>query len=126
MGAGANAIVVSNHGGYALDGVPATLRSLPEVVAAAGGEAEILLDGGIRSGVDVVKALALGARAVLCGRACVWGLAAGGSAGVRRVLEIVRDGIDATLAELGCASVHDLTVDDLDLPAAWPARTAPR
>jgi isopentenyl diphosphate isomerase/L-lactate dehydrogenase-like FMN-dependent dehydrogenase len=124
--AGADAIVVSNHGGFVLDGVPASLRALPGVVKAVGTDVEILLDGGVRSGADVVKALALGARAVLCGRACVWGLAAGGSEGVLRVLEILRDGIDRTLAELGRASVHDLDVTDLDLPAGWPSRTSAR
>jgi isopentenyl diphosphate isomerase/L-lactate dehydrogenase-like FMN-dependent dehydrogenase len=123
--AGARAVVVSNHGGLALDQSRATLRALPGIVEAVHGEVEILLDGGIREGADVVKALALGARAVLCGRACVWGLGADGSAGVQRVLRILRDGIERTLAGLGCASVHDLSVDDLDLPAAWPARTSP-
>jgi pre-mycofactocin synthase len=121
--AGADAIVVSNHGGLVLNGVPGSLRSLPGVVEAVGGQVEVLFDGGVRTGADVVKALALGARAVLCGRAYLWGLAAGGSNGVRRVLELLRDDIEVTLAELGCASVHDLQSTDLDLPAAWPART---
>ena len=120
---GADAVVVSNHGGFVLDGVPASLRSLPGVVDAVGAEVEVLVDGGIRTGADIVKALALGARAVLCGRAYVWGLAAGGSAGVRQVLEVLRDGIDRTLAELGCASIHDLDATWLDLPYGWPART---
>jgi isopentenyl diphosphate isomerase/L-lactate dehydrogenase-like FMN-dependent dehydrogenase len=122
--AGAAAVVVSNHGGFVLDGVAGSLRSLPAVVEAVGGQVEVLFDGGVRTGADIVKALAFGARAVLCGRAYLWGLAAGGSGGVRRVLEILRDDIDLTLAELGCASVHDVTVEDLDLPAGWPARNA--
>jgi isopentenyl diphosphate isomerase/L-lactate dehydrogenase-like FMN-dependent dehydrogenase len=120
---GADAIVVSNHGGFVLDGVPGSLRALPSIVQTVGTEIEILLDGGVRTGADVVKALALGARAVLCGRACVWGLAAGGTAGVQRILEILRDGIEQTLTGLGCASIHDLDPTVLDLPAGWPART---
>jgi len=122
--AGADAVVVSNHGGLVLDGVPGSLRSLPAVVEAVGDRVEVLFDGGVRSGPDVVKALGLGARAVLCGRACVWGLAAGGSAGARRVLELLRDEIEVTLAELGCPSVHDVQPTDLDFPYAWPARSA--
>jgi L-lactate dehydrogenase (cytochrome) len=120
--AGADAIVVSNHGGLVLDGVPGSLRSLPAVVDAVGDQVEVLFDGGIRTGADVVKALGFGARAVLCGRACVWGLAAGGTAGVRDVLQHIKAGIEVTLAELGCSSVHDVKLTDLDLPAAWPAR----
>lgn len=125
LDAGAAAIVVSNHGGLTLDGVPATLRSLPAVIGAVGGQAEILLDGGVRTGADVVKALALGARAVLCGRACLWGLAAGGQAGVSRVLGLLRDEIEVTLNELGCPSVQDLAASDLDLPFGWPSRIGP-
>ena len=125
LDAGAAAIVVSNHGGLVLDGVPGTLRSLPAVVNAVGDQAEVLFDGGVRTGADVVKALALGARAVLCGRACLWGLAADGQAGVSRVLGLLRDEIELTLAQLGCASVGDLEVSDLDLPFGWPARTGP-
>jgi isopentenyl diphosphate isomerase/L-lactate dehydrogenase-like FMN-dependent dehydrogenase len=120
--AGADAIVVSNHGGLVLDGVPGSLRSLPAVVDAVGGQVEVLFDGGIRTGADVVKALGLGARAVLCGRACLWGLAAGGTAGVRDVLQHLRADIEVTLAGLGCPSVHDVKLTDLDLPANWPAR----
>jgi pre-mycofactocin synthase len=120
--AGADAVVVSNHGGKSLDGIPASLRSLPGVVKAVDGQVEVLLDGGVRTGADVVKAVALGARAVLSGRACVWGLAAGGSAGVQRVLEVIRNGLDRTLAEMGIGSIQDVAVTDLDLPAAWPAR----
>jgi heme/flavin dehydrogenase (mycofactocin system) len=123
---GANAISVSNHGGNNLDGTPASIRLLPGVVAAVGGDGvEILLDGGIRRGSDVVKALALGARAVLLGRAHLWGLAANGEAGVQNVIEIVRAGIEETLAALGKASIHDLTPDDVLIPPGFAVeRTA--
>jgi pre-mycofactocin synthase len=114
--AGATAVSVSNHGGNNLDGTPASIRALPAVVAAVGGQAEVLLDGGIRRGGDVVKALALGARAVMTGRACLWGLAAGGPAGVRNVFDILRAGIDSALLALGRPSVHDLTPADVILP----------
>jgi isopentenyl diphosphate isomerase/L-lactate dehydrogenase-like FMN-dependent dehydrogenase len=106
---GADAVVVSNHGGRQLDGVQATIDALPEVVEAVAGRAEVLLDGGVRRGVDVVQALALGARAVLAGRAPIWGLAAGGDAGARHVLELLRDEIALALALCGCASPADLT-----------------
>ena len=106
--AGADAIVVSNHGGRQLDGVAATLRVLPEVVAAAGGRTEILLDGGIRRGSDIAKALCLGARAVLAGRAYAYGLGAGGEAGVARAIEILRADLVRTLRLLGCPSVQEL------------------
>jgi isopentenyl diphosphate isomerase/L-lactate dehydrogenase-like FMN-dependent dehydrogenase len=105
---GAAAVVVSNHGGRQLDGAPATLRVLPEIVKAVQGKAEVLLDSGIRRGSDVVKALCLGARAVLCGRAYAYGLAAAGEAGVARALEILRADLERTLRLLGCASVHEL------------------
>jgi isopentenyl diphosphate isomerase/L-lactate dehydrogenase-like FMN-dependent dehydrogenase len=101
---GAAGIVVSNHGGRQLDGVSGTLDALPEVVEAAAGRAEILLDGGVRRGTDVVKALALGARAVLVGRAALWGLAVDGEAGVRRVLELLREEVALALTLLGCPS----------------------
>jgi pre-mycofactocin synthase len=114
---GATAISVSNHGGNNLDGTPATIRALPAVVDAVGGQLEVLLDGGIRRGSDVVKALALGARAVMIGRAYLWGLAANGSAGVKNVFDIMRDGIDSTLLALGRASIHDLVLDDVIVPA---------
>jgi len=114
--AGATAVSVSNHGGNNLDGTPASIRALPGVVAAVAGEAEVLLDGGIRRGGDVVKALALGARAVMIGRPCLWGLAAGGPAGVRNVFDILRSGIDSTLLALGRASIHDLDPADVILP----------
>lgn len=113
--AGADAIVVSNHGGRQLDGVAATLRALPEVVEAAGGRAEILLDGGIRRGSDVVKALCLGARAVLIGRAYAYGLGAGGGAGVARAIEILRSDIIRTLRLLGCHDIQKLDRSYVDL-----------
>ena len=105
---GASAIVVSNHGGRQLDGVPASLRVLPEIVAAVNGRAEVLMDGGIRRGGDVVKAICLGARAVLIGRAYAYGLAAAGQAGVARALEILRTDMERTLKLLGCASIDAL------------------
>ena len=114
--AGATAISVSNHGGNNLDGTPASIRALPGVVAAVAGGAEVLLDGGVRRGGDVVKALALGARAVMIGRPCLWGLAAGGPAGVRNVFDVLRTGIDSTLLALGRASIHDLDPADVILP----------
>jgi pre-mycofactocin synthase len=113
---GADAISVSNHGGNNLDGSAASIRALPGVVAAVGGEVEILFDGGIRRGSDVVKALALRARAALIGRAYLWGLAANGEAGVVNVLEILRAGITETLGALGVATVHDLTPDHVVVP----------
>jgi len=114
---GATAISVSNHGGNNLDGTPASIRALPAVADAVGTQLEILLDGGIRRGSDVVKALALGARAVMIGRAYLWGLAAGGSAGVRNVFDVLRGGIDSALLALGRSSVHDLSPDDVIMPA---------
>jgi isopentenyl diphosphate isomerase/L-lactate dehydrogenase-like FMN-dependent dehydrogenase len=105
---GASAIVVSNHGGRQLDGVAATIRVLPEVVAAVGGRTEVLLDGGIRRGSDVVKALCLGARAVLIGRAYAYGLAAAGGPGVARAIEILRTDVIRTMKLLGCQSVAEL------------------
>jgi len=121
---GADAISVSNHGGNNLDGTPASLRVLPAVVDAVGREAEVLLDGGIRRGSDVVKALALGARAVLIGRAYLWGLAAGGEAGVKNVLEILRSGIEEALVGLGRASIHDLVPEDLLIDQNFTRRQA--
>ncbi len=114
--AGVTAISVSNHGGNNLDGTPAPIRALPAIVDAVGGRVEIVLDGGIRRGSDVVKALALGARAVMLGRAYLWGLAAGGQAGVENVLDIMRGGIDSALLGLGHSSVHDLSTADLVIP----------
>ena len=106
---GATAVVVSNHGGRQLDGVPATLDVLPEVVDAVGERVEVLIDGGIRRGTDVLKALALGARATLAGRAIVWGLAAGGEEGVGQVLALLRNEIEVGLKLLGCASPAAVT-----------------
>ncbi|MGH9528927.1 MAG: alpha-hydroxy acid oxidase [Terriglobales bacterium] len=105
---GAAAIVVSNHGGRQLDGVSATISALPEIVKAVGGRTEVLLDGGIRRGTDIVKALCLGARAVLIGRAYAYGLAAAGEAGVARALSILRSDIERTLRLLGCPSIAAL------------------
>ena len=105
---GAAAVVVSNHGGRQLDCVSASLRALPEVVSAVGHQTEVLMDGGIRRGSDVVKALCLGARAVLVGRAYAYGLAAAGEAGVTRALEILRDDVERTLRLLGCEAVAQL------------------
>jgi L-lactate dehydrogenase (cytochrome)/glycolate oxidase len=117
--AGVTAISVSNHGGNNLDGTPATIRLLPAIADAVGRQVEVLLDGGVRRGGDVVKALALGARAVMIGRAYLWGLAANGQAGVVNVLDILRDGIDSALLGLGRASVHELTPGDLVIPPGF-------
>lgn len=119
--AGAQAVVVSNHGGRQLDGVAATLQVLPEVVQAVRGQVEILLDGGIRRGSDVVKALCLGARAVLIGRAYAYGLGAGGAAGVARAIDILRADVMRTLKLLGCPSVAALDRSYVKVPAAWEA-----
>lgn len=117
--AGAAAVVVSNHGGRQLDGVSPSLRALPEVVAAVGGQVEVLMDGGIRRGSDIVKAICLGAKAVLCGRAYAYGLAAAGEAGVTRALEILRVDVDRTLKLLGCTSIAALDRSYIDVPANW-------
>ena len=117
--AGVTAVSVSNHGGNNLDGTPATIRALPAIAAAVGDQVEVLLDGGVRRGGDVVKALALGARAVLIGRAYLWGLAANGQAGVENVLDILRGGIDSALLGLGRSSVHDVTRDDVVIPPGF-------
>jgi isopentenyl diphosphate isomerase/L-lactate dehydrogenase-like FMN-dependent dehydrogenase len=117
--AGAAAISVSNHGGRQLDCVQSSLRALPEVVKAVHGQTEILLDGGIRRGTDIVKALCLGARAVLCGRAYAYGLAAAGEAGVNRAIEILRTDLDRTLRLLGCVSVAELDRSYVNVPQSW-------
>jgi isopentenyl diphosphate isomerase/L-lactate dehydrogenase-like FMN-dependent dehydrogenase len=116
---GAGALVVSNHGGRQLDGVAASLRVLPEVVRAVGDQVEVLFDGGIRRGSDVVKARCLGARAVLIGRAYAYGLAAGGDTGVSRAVEILRTDLVRTLRLLGCASVAELDSSYVSAPGEW-------
>ena len=116
---GASAVVVSNHGGRQLDGVAPTLRILPEIVAAVDGRIEVLVDGGIRRGSDVVKALCLGAQAVLIGRAYAYGLGAAGVAGVTRAIDILRTDITRTMKLLGCASVRDLDRSFITAPTEW-------
>ncbi len=116
---GVTAISVSNHGGNNLDGTPASIRALPAIAEAVGDQVEVLLDGGIRRGSDVVKALALGARAVMIGRAYLWGLAANGQAGVENVLDLLRDGIGSALVGLGHPSIDDLTREDLVVPPGF-------
>jgi isopentenyl diphosphate isomerase/L-lactate dehydrogenase-like FMN-dependent dehydrogenase len=120
---GADGIVVSNHGGRQLDTVAASLRALPEVVAAANGQAAVLMDGGVRRGSDVVKAVCLGAQAVLLGRAYAYGLGAAGYPGVVRALEILRADVERVFRLMGCASVADLSPSLVDVPEAWRART---
>jgi isopentenyl diphosphate isomerase/L-lactate dehydrogenase-like FMN-dependent dehydrogenase len=119
MDEGVAAISVSNHGGRQLDGVPASLRALPEVVEAVKGRIEVLMDGGIRRGPDIVKAICMGARAVLCGRAYAYGLAAAGEAGVDRAIEILRTDLERTLRLLGCASVAELDGSYVNVPKGW-------
>jgi heme/flavin dehydrogenase (mycofactocin system) len=116
---GATTISVSNHGGNNLDGTPAPIRVLPSIVAAVGDQIEIVLDGGIRRGSDVVKAVALGARAVMIGRAYLWGLAANGQAGVENVLDVLRNGIDSAVYSLGHSSIHDLSPSDVLVPEGF-------
>src|SRR5580765_2723495 len=118
--AGADALVVSNHGGRQLDGVPASLRALPEVLDAVNGRIEVLMDGGIRRGADIVKAICLGARAVLVGRAYAWALGAAGGPGVARAIEILRTDVVRTLRLLGCASVRELDRSFIELARANP------
>ena len=120
---GAAAISVSNHGGRQLDCVQASLRALPEVVHAVNGQAEVLMDGGIRRGTDIVKALCLGASAVLCGRAYAYGLAAAGEAGVNRAIEILRTDLERTLRLLGCPSVAALDRSYVNVPKSWELET---
>ncbi len=116
---GAAAIVVSNHGGRQLDSVYPTIRALPEVVAAVGGRTEVLMDGGIRRGADIVKAICLGARAVLIGRAYAYGMAAAGYPGVVRALQILRADVERTLKLLGCPSISALDGSYVNFPGAW-------
>ena len=113
---GASALSVSNHGGNNLDGTPAPIRALPAVVDAVGNQIDVVMDGGVRRGSDVVKAVALGAKAVMIGRAYLWGLAANGQAGVENVLDVLRGGIDSALLGLGKSHVNELTRDDVVAP----------
>ena len=119
---GATALSVSNHGGNNLDGTPAPIRALPAVVDAVGSQIDVVLDGGVRRGSDVVKAVALGAKAVMIGRAYLWGLAANGQAGVENVLDILRSGIDSALLGLGKGHVNELTRDDVVAPDGFYRR----
>ena len=119
---GASAVVVSNHGGRQLDEVYPSIRALPEVVAAVGNQTEVLMDGGIRRGSDIVKALCLGARAVLVGRAYAYGLAAGGYEGVKKAIQILRDDVERTMRLLGCPSIAELNNSYIEYPSSWKAR----
>jgi len=123
---GADAIVVSNHGGRQLDTVSASLRALPEVVAAVNGQAEVLMDGGVRRGSDIVKAICMGARAVLVGRAYAYGLGAAGYPGVVRAMEILRADVERMFRLLGCPSVAELDPSLVDVPEAWRAKSRSR
>jgi L-lactate dehydrogenase (cytochrome)/glycolate oxidase len=120
--AGFTAISVSNHGGNNLDGTPASIRALPAIAEAVGDRIEIVLDSGIRRGSDVVKAVALGARAVMIGRAYLWGLAANGQGGVENVLDILRSGIDSALLGLGRSSLQELSRADILVPDGFERR----
>src|SRR6266853_2799958 len=113
-------VIVSNHGGRQLDGVPATLRVLPEVVKAVNGQIEVLMDGGVRRGSDIVKAICMGARAVLVGRAYAYGFGAAGEAGVSRAVAILRADLERTMKLLGCSSIADLDGSYLNVPPTWP------
>ena len=117
--AGAAAISVSNHGGRQLDGVPAALRALPEVIKAVNGQVEVLMDGGVRRGSDIIKAICLGARAVLCGRAYAYGLAAAGAVGVARAIDILRADLERTLRLLGCPAIAALDRSYINIPQNW-------
>ena len=119
---GATALSVSNHGGNNLDGTPASIRALPPIVEAVGEQIEVVIDGGIRRGSDIVKATALGARAVMIGRAYLWGLAANGQAGVENILDILRNGIDSALLGLGRSSISELTPTDILVPPGFTRR----
>jgi heme/flavin dehydrogenase (mycofactocin system) len=119
---GFSCISVSNHGGNNVDGTPASIRALPAIAEAVGDQVEIVLDGGVRRGSDVVKAVALGAKAVMIGRAYLWGLAANGQAGVENVLDVLRGGIDSTLLGLGRSSVKELGPSDVLVPDGFVRR----
>jgi L-lactate dehydrogenase (cytochrome) len=118
--AGAAGVIVSNHGGRQLDSVSATLRALPEVVKAVDGQVEVLMDGGVRRGSDIVKAICMGARAVLVGRVYAYGLGAAGEAGVSRAIAILRAGLVRTMKLLGCSSIADLDGSYVNVPPNWP------
>jgi len=118
--AGAAGLIVSNHGGRQLDSVSATLRALPEIVKAVNGQIEVLMDGGIRRGSDIVKAICMGARAVLVGRAYAYGLGAAGEAGVHRSIEILRADVLRTMKLLGCTSIAELNESCVNVPKDWP------
>jgi isopentenyl diphosphate isomerase/L-lactate dehydrogenase-like FMN-dependent dehydrogenase len=118
---GAAGVVVSNHGGRQLDSVSATLRALPEILKAVNGQAEVLMDGGVRRGGDIIKALCLGARAVLVGRAYAYGMAAAGTPGVHRAIAILRADLERTMKLLGCVSLSELDPSFIGLPRDWPA-----
>ncbi len=120
MDVGAVGVVVSNHGGRQLDGVSATLRALPEIVKAVNGQIEVLMDGGVRRGGDIAKAICLGARAVLVGRAYAYGLAAAGEAGVNTAVAILRADLERTMKLLGCSSIADLDPSFVQVPQDWP------
>ena len=117
---GAAGVVVSNHGGRQLDGVSATLRVLPEIVKAANGQIEVLMDGGVRRGGDIIKAICMGARAVLIGRAYAYGMAAAGEPGVNRAIAILRADLERTMKLLGCSSISELDQSYVQLPRDWP------
>ncbi|HRN53923.1 MAG TPA: alpha-hydroxy-acid oxidizing protein, partial [Gemmatimonadaceae bacterium] len=119
---GVDAIVVSNHGGNVLDGSLPTLRALPEIVDAVGGKMDVLMDGGVRRGTDAIKAVALGAKAVLLGRAYVYALLAAGEPGVRKMLDLFRQQISEGMQFLGAEKLGDLDPSLLDFPASWPQR----
>jgi L-lactate dehydrogenase (cytochrome) len=119
--AGAAGVVVSNHGGRQLDGVSATLRVLPEIVKAVNGQVEVLMDGGVRRGGDIIKAICMGARAVLVGRAYAYGLATAGEPGVNRAIAILRADLERTMKLLGCASIGELDQSYIDVPRDWSA-----
>jgi len=124
VAAGVTALSVSNHGGNNLDGTPASIRALAAVAEAVGDQVEVLMDGGIRRGSDVAKALALGARAVMIGRASLWGLAANGQAGVENVLDVLRGGLDSAVLGMGLASIAELSPDEVLVPPHFARSTA--
>jgi len=120
---GAAGVVVSNHGGRQLDSVAASLRALPEIVKAVGRQVEVLMDGGVRRGGDIAKAICLGARAVLVGRAYAYGLGAAGEAGASRAIAILRADLQRAMALLGCESIGELNPSYVDVPASWPVKS---